>query len=779
MSFLIYKYVINKSKDEVDENLADSTFIETSPTESVLTQLQPLLNNYDSKAIGDLLAPNTNSENNGNVSYLAQEWEYANNNEIRQNWIKKATSIVQLTYGSQNGNSGQNTTDNNTNTQADPNTNTEPSVDTPTENTEPSVDTPTENTEPQTESEGEGGLDDLVGEVNDPVDQNKNFSRSLVGNANSLSCSVVSQPVSKNNSLSVVYTDAEKVAEGEGLDDLDTTDYSEDGMTEDGLDTTDYSEDGMTEDGMTEDGTEVPAGDNQQAIPQQDDVPQQQSNGAGGQPDEFDFSTLATPTVAQENTSEQITIRVIDYAKLASEVEARKESILEQRMIKGYDKSDYDYQNECIDLMLEDLLSMREMPTTDLTINVTYNTDGTFSDMSIDDAIFGSDAWHDLCKAYDVILSDYTGYTQEEYIALVEVHNKEYDKWYKLFKKYYKKDKGKFHKGKSKWEPWYKRNKHNKILRDKNGKKIVNYYTVKDKHGKDWVQPAKTKWVEKTRTRDIPVPYEPETAVPNCFLGADYCQNKYVGVQNSAIKVGDGSLEHPAGVGTPIITQVLCTDNQYHDVKVTLNAYWLGESAIEYCQQFSESNRGLDPNSVIQYITYEVTIENLEDEDIIIADSEMCLCDKYQNKSPRTGFMYGFTNKDIAIAPGCTAVINDWASSTEILQKYVAWGKSFDRERNMVYFKLLAGTGNIPKYSAYKAFTGQMNESGSNSYDSGMEDTGTDGTGEDTNTVEDGGDAIPSTDQTGMEDPEGTNQENVDGLDTNTEQDNGDLGLEG
>ena len=38
---------------------------------------------------------------------------------------------------------------------------------------------------------------------------------------------------------------------------------------------------------------------------------------------------------------------------------------------------------------------------------------------------------------------------------------------------------------------------------------------------------------------------------------------------------------------------------------------------------------------------------------------------------------------------------------------HVCWGKDFGRNYSMVYFDALAGTGNIPKYSAYEQFTGK------------------------------------------------------------------------
>ena len=434
----------------------------------------------------------------------------------------------------------------------------------------------------------------------------------------------------------------------------------------------------------------------------------------------FSFPQDASGMDSPLTDGKGLTITVVDYAALASGVAGRREQLLETKEIKGYTNDDYEVQDECTDLMLEDLNNMPDIPLTTVTVDLTFNDDGTLNDSVIDDVLYGSDAWHNLCDEYDKVLSEFTGYTTESYKEKVEVHNKEYDRWYKLFKKYYKKDKGHFHKGTSKWEPWYKRDKHNRILKDKNGKKIVNYYSIKDKNGKDWVQPSKTKWVTKTKTRQVEVEYVPETVITHCFIGAYYCQNEYDGIANPAVRIGDGSLEQPAGIGTPIVTEALCKDGKYHDVRVELTAYWVGQDAISYCMDFSEKNRGLDPDAVVQYVTYEVSVTNLEDDEIALESTEMCLCDAHQNKSPRTGIMYGFSNENITIAGHSTVVVNDWASSTEILQKYVAWGKSFERDKNMVYFRVLAGEGDVPEYSAYKAFTGQMSESGSNAVESSI-----------------------------------------------------------
>ena len=140
--------------------------------------------------------------------------------------------------------------------------------------------------------------------------------------------------------------------------------------------------------------------------------------------------------------------------------------------------------------------------------------------------------------------------------------------------------------------------------------------------------------------------------------------------------------------------------------------YWTEQDAIDYAEKFSTKNRGFTTSSVVQLICYEIYVENLENQPITFLASEMTLTDKNTNISSRTGTMYGFSDEITLAAHGDKeeldrTVINDWATSTELAQKYVCWGKDFGRLFSMVYFDCLAGTGEIPTYSAYKQFTGE------------------------------------------------------------------------
>lgn len=197
--------------------------------------------------------------------------------------------------------------------------------------------------------------------------------------------------------------------------------------------------------------------------------------------------------------------------------------------------------------------------------------------------------------------------------------------------------------------------------------------------------------------------YYYESIITYTWCGAWYCANEYEGESNPEIQEGNGSYELPAGIGTTVVTKCLGTDNKYHDVKVTLRGYWLGQNAIDYAVSWSEKNRGFDNTSVVKLVCFEVQVENLETKPFT-AISEMYLADSQSNASSRSGKMYGFYDQ-MEIQPHEKVIMNDWATSTEMEQKFVCWGKSFRRNYDTVWFKLLAGSGEeVPDYDANKTF---------------------------------------------------------------------------
>ena len=435
------------------------------------------------------------------------------------------------------------------------------------------------------------------------------------------------------------------------------------------------------------------------------------------------------------NNGENVIITLPDYKAIAEQMDKDRDLIDDMSIMEDIRDTDYDYQDECFDLMIKYILQLDEIPTVSKEVSISISGGKVSDDTELDNILFASDDYHEMCDMFDKIMTGFTGVTTEKYTEKEEVHNPEYDEWYKIFKERYDADGGVFNKNTSLWEPWYVYNEKNELQYDENGNKLVRYYSVKDENGNDWIQPSKTILQDVEKTREVPVEYVPEKAVPYCYLGAYYAQNVYDGEVPSDVRVGDGTVAHPAGVGTPIITKVLGTDGKYHDIKVTLKGYWVGQDAIDYAVTFSEKNRGFDPNSPVQLICYEVEVYNLEDKDFTF-DSEMMLCDKSASKTGRTGTMYGFNYEGVTVKSKDSVIFNDWATSTELEQKYVAWGKSFNRQYEPVFFKVLAGTGEVPTYSAYTEFTGNSTieeeaelEEQMNGLDSGASAEGTtDGT---------------------------------------------------
>lgn len=436
--------------------------------------------------------------------------------------------------------------------------------------------------------------------------------------------------------------------------------------------------------------------------------PQEQVLNGKGEVMTDDLGNPLTQTSSMSN-GEAITVTVPDYAELENIITGDADYILQLYKSSNYSEDSYTFEEDLFNLFCQYVVDSVAMPTKQVDVNLTLGTgvDGStivVDDSELDDALFGTDEFHNACRTFSKICIQFTGKGTETYKVKEEVHNDEYDEWYAVFKKYYDADNGKFNPKTSKWEPWYVRDKNNKLILDENGEKIVNYYSVKDENGNDWIQPDETILVEVEKTREIDVPWTEERGIPYVMVGTNYLQNKYTGSYPTVFRVGDGSRDFPAGIGTTIVTHVLCTDGQYHNVKVAMQGYWTDQDAIDYAESFSTKNKGFTTTSPVKLICFEFTVENLEEEPITFV-SEMTICDRNANVGSRTGTLYGFYEQ-VTLDAHETKMLNDWASSTELEQKYIAWGKSFGRTYPLVYFDMLAGTGYVPSYSAYEKFTG-------------------------------------------------------------------------
>lgn len=411
-----------------------------------------------------------------------------------------------------------------------------------------------------------------------------------------------------------------------------------------------------------------------------------------------------------------VTVSVPDWAQVTESIVDDKDYILQLYKSAGFDeKTDYTFDEDLFKLFCQWLIDRGyhnvALPSKEVVIHLPQTSNATGNriiadDSELDNALFATDDLHNAMREFSKICVEFTGVGYETYTEKQEVHNPDYDAWYEVFIKYYEADNGKFNPKTSKWEPWYVRDENNNLVLDENGQKIVNYYSVKDENGNDWIQPAETILEDVELQREIEIPWEEERGIPYGIIGTYYIQHDYTGVYDTVFRIGDGSIERPAGFGTPIVTYIKDIDGKYHAVKVALTGYWVEQEAIDYVEAFSDKNRGFTVSSPVQLICFELTIQNLEDEPFAFNTTEMCLCNRNANVSNRTGTLYGFYDCGI-LEPHKTVKINDWYSSTELMQKYVAWGKSFGRTYPLVYFDCLAGTGDVPSYSAYTQYAGQ------------------------------------------------------------------------
>lgn len=452
--------------------------------------------------------------------------------------------------------------------------------------------------------------------------------------------------------------------------------------------------------------------------------------------------------------SETVKVTIPDFDSMASIVtdDDNKRLISMYMESAGYKDTDYDWTYELADLMCQWVTELKEVPTTTKEIKIPVQNGVVIDDSALDDAIFGSDEFHNFEDKFGQVAINWAGKKKEVYFEYEMRDNPEYAKWKERFEHYYFADGGyydsdlgryrggHFSKEYSKWEPFYKYQKKGSrkiVQKYKNGDLKVRYYSVKDENGNDWIQPAKQTKQKVKKTRMIDDVWEPEHVLLYNVFGTHYIQTSYNGKGYKTFQVGDGTLKHPAGVGTWVITKVLCADGKYHDVRVAVIGYWKGQDALDYLEQIDARNVGHTTESSIQYITYEVRVENLEDDTIVIPSTEMCLADRNSNTFGKSGTEYGFTT-NVEIKAHDIVTMNDWDSSTELDQYYVCWGRSFQRTYPFVFFKILAGTGKVPKYSAYEQFTGSssmFNEDGTRVEDPYAESSGTQDDGNSTRSV--------------------------------------------
>lgn len=353
--------------------------------------------------------------------------------------------------------------------------------------------------------------------------------------------------------------------------------------------------------------------------------------------------------------------------------------------------------------------------TSDLVIKIARGADGTYilvDDSVFDVLVFGTEDYRKMLDTYGTLIYNYE-YEEED--SSIKIQKASYDTYVKASEDKLKELQDKYtlkELGESPSEDALKEFKEK--LKEMTWQQIAEALEITDEvelktldkiiNVSEWKEPK----------RKFTTEYVPESVIPYTWSGVYYAKNYYKGDSNTIAQMGDGTFEKPAGIGTTVLTKAYGLDNQFHDVKVTLMTYKIGEDAIKYAIGYSEKNRGFDVSSQVKLICYEIKVENLENKPIRIK-ADMFLSDANSNQSARTGDMYGFYS-EAEIPAHDSVILNDWATSTEMEQKYVCWGKSFNRQYPVVWFKLLAGSGNeVPPYDAQESY---VNKNGIESFSS-------------------------------------------------------------
>lgn len=424
---------------------------------------------------------------------------------------------------------------------------------------------------------------------------------------------------------------------------------------------------------------------------------------------------------------EPVTVTVVDFSTLAVTMEEDVEQIIEAYKKSGYSPKDYTYQEEMIDLMLDYLLTKSNYPTKTVEVPFTLSTElpvedttettessvgdegvayaGAYyitDDSALDKILFSSEEFHNMCDTYSGLIANY------EHQLKVDEYNKKVSERDAAIKA----DKDALKKRLEDEE--ITQVEYDLLAADKrftqeelDAKVAEENIRISEGVFAELITPKK-QYPTIPAVQSVEEMFEPESVITYTWCGSYFCKNEYKGESNKEPQIGDGSFDLPAGVGTTIVTKALGSDGKFHDIKLTLLNYWTGEDAIIYAQKYSEKNRGWDKDSMTQLICYEIKIENLENTEVTI-DSQMFLSDENSNKSSRTGSIFGFT-ESITLKPYETGYINDWATSTELPYKYVCWGSTFAREYPVIWFKVLAGSGNeIEDFDATLSYVGIQN----------------------------------------------------------------------
>lgn len=201
--------------------------------------------------------------------------------------------------------------------------------------------------------------------------------------------------------------------------------------------------------------------------------------------------------------------------------------------------------------------------------------------------------------------------------------------------------------------------------------------------------------------------YDAKFYLSDRWIGAYRLQNSKDGNgQTKAIEpmVGDGTKENPAGLYTPVKTNVVSVDASGNvskqPMQIMLTDLKENQDAFDIFSTLDTRNRGFTLNSPVRYVWAEFEVKNLSGGDLTITDN-IFIGDSDANDVGRTGTIFGLTSSTPALKPGQTAKITTWQASENLDKFYMLWGKNFARKDPVIWFRVLGATsGKVSKVVA-------------------------------------------------------------------------------
>ena len=201
--------------------------------------------------------------------------------------------------------------------------------------------------------------------------------------------------------------------------------------------------------------------------------------------------------------------------------------------------------------------------------------------------------------------------------------------------------------------------------------------------------------------------YDAKFYLSDHWIGAYRLQKSKDG--NGKIKaiepmVGDGTKENPAGLYTPVKTNVVSVDASGNvskqPMQIMLTDLKENQDAFDVFSTLDTRNRGFTLNSPVRYVWAEFEVKNLSGGDLTITDN-IFIGDSDANDVGRTGTIFGLTSSTPVLKPGQTAKITTWQASENLDKFYMLWGKNFARKDPVIWFRVLGATsGKVSKVIA-------------------------------------------------------------------------------